>query len=297
MSNQPEQDLHSPEEENDSTAKMSFFEHLGELRKRILFALGGILIGICAGLYWSDDAFIFLARPMLDVLRRAKLEDKLVYTSPLGPIQLLMTVGIYLGFLIALPWVLYQMWLFIAPGLYRNERKAAVGFLVSSVTLFLAGTAFGYTVMLPYTLQFLISFEGPFRPMISINEYFDMIVVILLGLGIVFQLPILIFFLSYFGILTPGFLWNNFRFAVLIIAIVAAVVTPTTDVLTMTVFMAPMILLYLAGIGVSWVVVRRKKQARGEQVADVTGVIWIVILMLAAAAAIWAATHYHWFRS
>ena len=114
--------------------------------------------------------------------------------------------------------------------------------------------------MLPYILKFLIGFQGPFKPLISINEYFDLILVVLMGLGVIFELPILIFFLALFGIVTPRFLWKNFRYAMLIIAIVAAIVTPTPDATTMLVFMAPMIVLYFIGIGVSYLVVRKKRE-------------------------------------
>ncbi len=254
-------------EHENATAKMSFFDHLTELRKRLLYSVTAIGLGLCIGLYYSQEAFTFLAKPMLKALRDAKMEDRLVYTSPLGPLHVFITVGLYLGIVIASPYVLYQLWLFIAPGLYRHERRAVASFVVSSVLLFLAGMAFGYWVMLPMTLGFLLTIGSPgqFRPMISMNDYFDMTLVIELGLGLVFQLPILIFFLSLFGIVTPRFLWNNFRYAVLIIAIIAAVVTPTTDALTMTIFMAPMILLYLLGIGVSALVVRRKR--RSEAIA------------------------------
>lgn len=256
-----------PDERDDPTAKMSFFDHLTELRKRLIYAVIAIGIGLCVGLYFAQESYEFLARPMFKALRDNKVEEKLVFTSPLGPIHLFITVGLYLGIVLALPYVLYQLWLFIAPGLYRHERRAVATFISASVVLFLAGMAFAYWVLLPMTLSFLLGFsmQGPFRPLISMNDYFDMSLVILLGLGIVFQLPILIFFLSLFGIVTPRFLWNNFRYAVLIIAIIAAVVTPTTDALTMTIFMAPMILLYLLGIGVSALVVRHKR--RSEAIA------------------------------
>ncbi len=262
MANPNQSEPAEPRAENeDPTAKMSFFDHLVELRKRIFYSVAAIGVGLCVGLYYSQQGFEFLARPMLAALRDAKLSDRLVYTSPLGPLQLYLTVGLYLGIVLASPVVLYQLWLFVAPGLYRHERRAVMTFMFSSIFLFLAGTAFGYLVMMPVTLRFLISFPGPFTAMISINDYFNMVLVILLGLGIVFQLPILIFFLSLFGIVTPRFLWNNFRYAVLIIAIVAAVVTPTTDVLTMSIFMAPMIVLYLLGIGIAYFVARRKRRA------------------------------------
>ncbi len=121
--------------------------------------------------------------------------------------------------------------------------------------------AFAYWIMLPYVLKFLISFQGPFTPLISINEYFDLILIVLIGLGLIFELPVLIFFLSLFGIVTPRFLWTNARYAILIITIIAAIVTPSPDATTMLIFMAPMVLLYFAGIGVSYLVVRRKRMA------------------------------------
>lgn len=290
--NQPEP-RSRPAENEDPTAKMSFFDHLGELRLRLLNSVIAIGLGCLVGFYFSDRAYAFLAEPMLQALREARLADKLVYTSPLGPLQLYISVGLYVGLVLASPIVLHQVWLFVAPGLYRNERRAVVAFLFSSVLLFLAGTAFGYIVMLPVTLKFLISFEGPFTAMISINSYFDLVLVILLGLGGVFQLPILIFFLSVFGIVTPRFLWDNFRYAVLIIAIVAAVVTPTTDPLTMIIFMAPMFVLYLLGIGVSALVVRRKRLARGEAVAG-AGAYLLTLVVLGVAALAWVAHRYGW---
>ncbi len=250
--------------EEDLAARMSFLEHLVELRKRLLHSLAYIGVGVIVGLTISDKAYTFLAEPMLKALRDAHVTDRLIYTSPIGPITLYITVGLYLGLVLALPFVLYQVWLFIAPGLYRHERKAVAWFIGSAVVLFLCGTAFGYYIMLPASLKFLLSIQGPFTPMISINEYFDLNLVILIGLGLVFQLPILIFFLTLFGVVTPRFLWQNVRFAILIIAVVAAIVTPTTDALTMLIFMAPMIVLYFVGIGVSALVVRNKRRSREE---------------------------------
>jgi len=295
-SSQPEPRVPADNRE-DATSKMSFFDHLSELRQRILYSVLAIAGGLCVGLYFAADAFLILARPMLDALREAKLADKLIYTSPLGPVQLYITVGLYLGFVLASPFVLHQVWLFLAPGLYRNERRAVVTFLCSSVLLFLAGTAFGYFILLPMTLQFLVSIPGPFTAMISINEYFDMTLVILLGLGLVFQLPILVFFLTLFRIVTPAFLWNNFRYAVLVIAIVAAVVTPTTDILTLMIFMAPMLILYLLSIGVSAAVVSRRAQEPGTSPTGAsTTVIAVGLLVAGAATLLWVGQHFGWWR-
>jgi sec-independent protein translocase protein TatC len=257
-SNQPDSARKAPEEE--SGGQMTFFEHLIELRKRIINSLVSIAVGAMIGWVAAPHFVNWITRPMIKALGNAHLDQKLVYTHPAGYLNLLITLSIYLGLVVASPWILYQIWLFVAPALYKHERSAITGFLFSTVFLFLSGIAFGYFIMLPYILRFLISFQGPVVPLISINEYFDLILMILLGLGLVFELPILIFFLSLFGIVTPKFLLQNFRYAILIIAIVAAIITPTPDATTMLIFMAPMVGLYFLGVGVSWLVVRRRER-------------------------------------
>ena len=262
--NLPSSTSHSLEAEGES--KMSFLEHLVELRKRLLYSAVAIGAGMVLGFFVAERVYNLIAQPMLKALGEAHLTQKLYYSSPTGVINLLITIGLYLGVVIASPVVLYQIWLFIAPGLYKHERRAVVVFIFSGTFLFLSGIAFGYFVMLPYVLKFLIGFTGPFQPLISVNDYFDFILVVMLGLGLVFEMPVLIFFLSLFGIVTPKFLWKNIRYAILIITIIAAVVTPTPDATTMLVFMAPMVLLYFIGIGVSYMVQRRRLRdlAAGE---------------------------------
>ena len=253
----------TPEEE--PSGAMTFFEHLSELRKRIINSLYAIGIGALIGVYVSKFFIEWINKPILKALVDAKLDPKLVYTHPAGGLNIILTVGVYLGIALASPMVLYQIWLFVAPALYKHERGAITGFLFSTVFLFLSGIAFGYFVTLPYILHFMIN-PGPlFKlqhevvPMISINEYFDLILLTLLGIGLMFELPVLIFFLSLFGIVTPKFLWKNFRYAILIIAVGAAIAAPP-DALSMLIFMAPMIGLYFVGIGVSAVVVRRRER-------------------------------------
>jgi sec-independent protein translocase protein TatC len=247
----------SPEE---PAGAMTFFEHLSELRKRIVNSLISVVVGAGIGWFLAPYFVNWITKPMIKALGDANLDKKLVYTHPAGYLNLLISLSIYLGLVIASPWILYQIWLFVAPALYKHERSAITGFLFSTVFLFLAGIAFGYFISLPYVLRFLISFQGPVVPLISINEYFDLILMILLGLGLVFELPVLIFFLSLFGIVTPKFMLKNFRYAILVIAILAAVLTPTPDATTMLVFMAVLVALYLVGVGVSWVVVRRRER-------------------------------------
>ena len=245
---------------------MTFFEHLIELRKRIITSL--IAVGVGAGVGWFIAPYFidWITKPMLKALGDHHLAQQLVYTNPTGYLNLLIMLAIYLGIVLSSPVVLYQLWLFVAPALYKHEKSATTGFLVSTVFLFLGGIAFGYFMMLPKVLKFLISFQGPVVPMISINEYFDLTLMVLLGSGLIFELPILIFFLTLFGIVTPKFLFVNSKYAIVVIAILAAIVTPTPDALTMLIVMAPMIALYFAGIGVSALVLM-KRNKRDKQLA------------------------------
>src|SRR5246500_5651008 len=253
-----------PEETAETGGQMTFFEHLVELRKRIINSLIAIAVGAFAGVYIAQHVINYVTRPMLKALSDAHMEPKLIYTHPAGGLNLIITLGVYLGIVLASPVVLYQIWLFVAPALYKHERSAITGFLFSTVFLFLGGIAFGYFVTLPYMLNFLVRFTivslPGVVPMITVTEYFDLTLMVLLGFGLVFELPVLIFFLSIFGIVTPQFLWKNIRYAILVIAIVAAVITPTPDAMTMLIFMAPMVGLYFVGIAVSAIVVRRRER-------------------------------------
>src|SRR3984957_11080757 len=250
---------------------MTFFEHLTELRKRLINSLAALVVGAFIGVYLSKFLISWVTRPVVDALSAAGQNPPLFYTHPAGYLNLYLTLGVYLGIVLAAPYVLYQIWLFVAPALYKHERSAISGFVATTFFLFLGGIAFGYMVALPYMLKFLVSFQGtvgPIEPMITTNDYFDLVLMVLLGFGIVFEFPILVFFLSLFGIVTPKFLWNNFRYAVLVISIVAAIITPSPDATTMLIFMAPMIGLYVVGIAVSAVVVnRREKRLASERSA------------------------------
>jgi sec-independent protein translocase protein TatC len=264
-SNQPDTSLAGRMEQ--AGGQMTFFEHLSELRKRIINSLYAIGMGAFVGVYIAPRVIHFINEPMQKALVSAGYGDKLYYNHPAGAVNLVITLGVYIGLVLASPIVLYQIWLFVAPALYKHERSAVTGFLFSTVFLFLAGICFGYFITLPYILKFLVSFQkfgGTVAPLISINEYFDLILMILLGLGLVFELPILIFFLTLFGIVTPRFLWQNLRYAILIIAVVAAIITPTPDATTMLIFMAPMVGLYFVGIAVSAVVTHKQKKREGQ---------------------------------
>jgi sec-independent protein translocase protein TatC len=254
----------------DEGGKMSFFEHLNELRVRIIHSAIAIALGAFIGFTVAKPVLAFAARPVIAALKNAGLGDKLIFTHPAGYLNLVIQTALYLGLVMASPYVLYQIWLFIAPGLHKHERKGVMWFIAPAFFLFLTGIVFAYYVILPYLMKFLVSFQGngPFTPLISIEEYFDLTLTVLLGVGAVFEMPVLIFVLSVFGLVTPGFLWKNFRYAILIISIVAAIITPTPDATTMLIFMSPMILLYIVGIGVSAFVVRGKRKAAEQAERD-----------------------------
>jgi sec-independent protein translocase protein TatC len=169
------------------------------------------------------------------------------------------------GVFVASPFVLYQVWMFISPGLYRHEKRYVLPFMSSTVFLFLAGGFFGYKIVYPAALQFLISYGKQFQPMITIGEYTDLFLTVILGLGVVFELPILVFFLSLMGIVSAGWMWHNVRYSILVIFIIAAILTPTTDILNMCIFAAPMIGLYLISIIIAWFVHPKRRRARAER--------------------------------
>jgi sec-independent protein translocase protein TatC len=245
---------------------MSLLEHLEELRRRIVHSVLYIVGGFCVAWFFHEKIYGFMQAPITQALSKHHMPTQLVYHNPIDPFNLYLKISFMGGCILASPFVLYQVWLFISPGLYKKERHYVVPFMLATIGLFLAGAYFGYRWVYPGSLDFLLTFDKDFRPLIEINEYTDLFLTVILGLGITFELPILIMFLSLFGIVSPRFLWKSIRYAILIIFIIAAIITPTPDPLTMCIFAMPMMGLYLLGIGVSYVVhpAQRKKRAEKE---------------------------------
>lgn len=245
---------------------MSFLEHLEELRKRIIWSVVGVVVAF--GVCWNYHEFVygFMQAPVMQALKNNHMDQKLVYLNPTEPFNMYLKVSLIAALFVASPWILFQVWSFIAPGLYRHERRYILPFMFSTVLLFLAGGAFGYKMVYPAALDFLINYGKQFQPMITISEYTDLFMTIIIGLGVVFEMPILVFFLALMGIVSAKWMWNNLRYSILVIFIIAAVITPTTDIMNMCIFAAPMILLYLVSIGVAWMVhpTRRKKRAEAQ---------------------------------
>ena len=233
----------------DELPRMTLLEHLDELRKRLLWSIVAIFVGFLLCWYWAQPIFRWMAVPITQFLPPG---EKLAFTGLVDPFMLYMKVALLAGIFLASPVVLWQFWLFVSPALYRNERRIVVPFVFFTTVFFVAGGYFGYKIAFPMVVRFLLTVGQEFRQVVTINEYFSMASKVILGLGLVFELPVLIMLLARFGIVTARFLLKYFRFAVLIIFIIAAVITPTPDIPTQCVFALPMIALYLLGILVAW---------------------------------------------
>jgi sec-independent protein translocase protein TatC len=274
------------EPEEEGMARMSFLEHLEELRSRILWALAGIAVAFALSLTYSNGLWKIIVQPAAIALTSLGYAPDLVFTSPMESFMIIwFKLPVLCSIFIASPWVLYQVWAFISPGLYRRERRWAAPFILTSAGLFIGGGCFAYFVVFRYGLTFLLGISGQglhVKPMVTITEYFDMFVNVMLGVGLVFELPILIFFLTLLHIVTPGFLMRHSRYAILIIFIIAAVVTPTPDVFNMMLFALPMCMLFYVGIFAGYLLVLKRENRRFPWALAMKIVIPVLILLAIA---------------
>ena len=245
--------------------RMSFMGHLEELRKRILLMLVGIAVAFTASLTFCNELWRIVSAPATAALTTLGIHPPNL--SQIQPMEAFNVIWFKLPTLVAIflssPWILYQVWAFIAPGLYKKERRMAAPFVISSAGLFILGGLFAYFVAFRYGLTFLlgIAVGDNVTPLISINEYFDLFVNVTLGIGIVFELPVLIFLLTLLRVVNPGFLIRHSRYAILGIVILAAVITPTPDIFNLMLFATPMILLFYVGIFASYLLVLKRETA------------------------------------
>jgi len=249
----------------DEMPAMSFLQHLEELRKRIIYCLIAVAVGFFACWAYAEKIYGFMQAPIMTALRNNGMSEKLVYLNPTEPFNLYLKVAALAGLFVTSPFVLYQVWLFISPGLYRHEKKYVFPFMFSTVALFLSGGIFGYKIVYPAALDFLIRYGKQFQPMITIGEYTDLFLTIMVGMGVIFELPVLVFFLALMGIVNAAWMWRNLRYSILVIFIIAAIITPTTDILNMCIFAAPMVGLYALSIGIAWMVHPAQRRARRDK--------------------------------
>jgi sec-independent protein translocase protein TatC len=249
-------------EQDDGMLRMSILEHLGELRTRIIRALIGFGVCLLAAMAWARPLWSLVQRPLKVAIDQA--HGKIVAISPTEQFSIIWVwTPLVASIFLAAAWVIYQAWAFIAPGLYPRERKWAVPFILCTAGLFLAGGLFAYFIALPSTLGFLLSIGAPdVEPTISIDAYFTTFVNVMLGLSVVFELPVAVFFLTLIRVASPSFLLRNSRYAIIAIMILASFITLTQDAVNLAVVTVPMILLYFLGVFASFLLVMRRENRK-----------------------------------
>ena len=245
---------HLDDEDDDeaSGGRMSFLDHLDELRKRIVRACLAIAVGVVVGFAFINRIVDYILAPTRHAL---PVGVKMIYTEPGEAFSLYVQIALIAGVILASPFVMYQVWMFVAPGLYSHEKRLAIPFVLFTTIGFILGAAFNHYVAFPFMMAFFASFNSAdlaFMP--RLDDVFGLYTKMLLGMGIVFQMPAVVFFLAKMNMITARFLAVNFKYAFLIIFIVAAVITPTGDMMTQTIFAAPMVGLYILSIAIAWVV-------------------------------------------
>jgi len=250
------------DEEPASEGRMTFLEHLDELRKRITHAVGGLLVGFIVAFAFINHVFDFVYLRLAGAVPGGKL----IYTEAPEMFMLWIKIAVLTGVLIASPYIMLQVWLFIAPGLYAKEKKLAIPFVVSSSALFIGGAAFSHYFVFPAAWNFFAGFSNEYVEFLPrVGPIFGMYVKLMLGIGLTFQLPVLMFLLARLGIVTAGFLLRNFKYAVLLIFIFAAVITPDGNPVTQVMVGGPMVVLYLLGIAAAWLFGKSKKTDPDEK--------------------------------
>jgi sec-independent protein translocase protein TatC len=242
--------------------KMSFLDHLDELRRRIIYSLVSVLVGFGIAFFWLTDIFYFIFKPMQAVLPEGQ---HMIYTEPGEQFFLMFKIGLMAGLIIASPLVLTQVWLFIAPGLYAKEKKLAIPFVLMGTVLFVGGAAFSHYKVFPVIWNFFATSSVDFVTfMPRIEPAFSWYLRLMLGTGLTFQLPTMVLFLAKMGLITPRFMIRNFGYAVMIIALVAAVLSPDPGGVGMLMMGGPVVILYILSIGLAWLFGKKKKKPEEE---------------------------------
>jgi len=256
--------LPSDDDDESAGAKMSFLEHLDELRKRIVNSAIAIAVCVVVGFAFINRIVDFILAPTRGALPPGV---KMIYTEPGEAFSLYIQISLIMGVVLAAPFIMYQVWMFIAPGLYSNEKRLAIPFVLFTTVGFVLGAAFNHYIAFPFMMAFFASFNTPdlaFMP--KLDDVFGLYTKMLIGMGIVFQMPAVVFFLAKMKMITARFLLSNFKYAFLIIFVVAAVITPTGDMMTQTIFAAPMVALYFISILIAWVVGPKRLRAPKDAV-------------------------------
>ena len=246
----PEPDDDLDRDEDGAGGKMSFLEHLDELRRRLVISVVAIFGGFLVALVFIDRIFGFVMRPLQQLLPDG---GRLIFTAPTEGLLLQLKVAALAGLMIAAPVVMWQVWLFVAPGLYANEKRFALPFILVSSLSFVAGGAFSHFVVFPKAWAFLASFETEYMQFLPrISETFGLYAKMALAFALIFQMPTVVFALARMGVVTAGFLARQFKYAVLAMFIISAIITPTSDPMNQTLMAGSMIALYGVSIVIAW---------------------------------------------
>jgi sec-independent protein translocase protein TatC len=244
------------DDDDDGAGKMSFLDHLDELRRRIIYAVSSLAVGFLVAFVFIDEIFNFIMRPLQQMLPPG---GTLVYTDPTEAFLLYIKIALIAGLILASPAIMLQLWLFIAPGLYAHEKKWAIPFVLMSTFFFVAGAAFSHYVVFPLTWSFFVSFTTDiltFMP--RIESAFSLYLRLLLAFGVVFEMPTVVLFLARMGVVSARFLIRNVKYAILIMVIASAVITPDGGGVSLVAMTGPMILLYGLSIGLAWLFEKKR---------------------------------------
>jgi len=240
---------------------MTFLEHLEDLRKRLFYSFVTIIIGVIPAWVFSKDLYKILAKPVTQYLPEG---TQLAYTTLTAPFMLYIKVSFLAAILFTSPVIFLQIWYFIAPGLYQKEKKYVIPFVVFTSFFFMLGAVFGYFVVFPWACRFFLGMGSDFQAVITVDKYFSLALRVLLGISLVFELPTLVFFLARMGLITSRWMVRNFKYAVLGVFIIAAIITPTPDMVTQSIIAVPMLGLYGLSILIAMIFGKKKKLDRED---------------------------------
>lgn len=251
-----------------SPDEMTFLEHLDDLRKRIFYSSIAIVVATLAAWFFHEKIYEILSRPVTQYLPEG---EKLAYTTLPAPFMVYIKVSFLAAIFVASPFIFLQFWHFVAPGLYRKEKKYVIPFVLFTSIFFILGALFGYFIAFPFACAFFLGMGKEFQPVITVDQFFSLALRILLGISLVFELPTLVFFLSRMGIITSRWMIKNFKYAVLAVFIIAAIITPSPDVINQSILAVPMLVLYGLGILIAFIFGKKREKEEKARDEDLAG--------------------------
>ncbi len=251
-----------------SPDEMTFLEHLEDLRKRLFYSAIALIAGFFPCWMFREKIFDLLARPVMQYLPPG---TKFSFLTLTAPFMMYLKIAFLASLFLTAPFIFLQIWYFIAPGLYQKEKKYVIPFMLMTTFFFALGAAFGYFLVYPYACKFFLNVGKDFNPVLTPDQYLGLSVIVLLGIAATFEIPTLVFFLAKMGLVTAKWMIRNFKYAVLAVFVIAAVITPTPDPINQSLVAVPMLILYGLSILIALIVGRGKEKARRAEEAERAG--------------------------